>query len=114
MTEPVKLLLMFVNESDTWNNTPLYQALVDRLRQRHLAGATAQSGLLGFGHHSRVHHKGLFGIADDRPITIMAVDEESKIRAVVPELRGMIREGLILLLDAELVGDQSARASGGL
>jgi hypothetical protein len=31
MTEAVKLLLMFVNGSDMWNNTPLYQALVDRL-----------------------------------------------------------------------------------
>lgn len=113
MTEPVKLLLMFVNESDTWNNAPLYRALVDRMRQLHLAGATAHAGILGFGHHTRVHHKGLFGIADDRPITITVVDDESKLRAVLPELRTMIREGLILLLDAELVGDQSVNASGG-
>jgi hypothetical protein len=24
MTEPVKLLLIFVNEADTWNDAPLY------------------------------------------------------------------------------------------
>lgn len=110
MTEPVKLLLMFVNESDMWNNTPLYHALVDRLRHLHLAGATAHTGILGFGHHTRVHHKGLFGIADDRPITITVVDEEKKIRAVLPELRKMIHEGLILLVDAELIADQSPKA----
>src|SRR6267143_1553368 len=110
MNEPVKLLLMFVNESDTRHNVPLYQSIVERLRQLHLAGATAHAGLFGFGHHSRVHHKGLFGIADDRPITIIAVDEESKIRAVLPEMRTMIHEGLILVLDAELVGDQSVKA----
>jgi PII-like signaling protein len=110
MTEPVKLLLMFVNESDRWHNAPLYHAIVDRLRQLHLAGATAQAGILGFGHHTRVHHKGLFGIADDRPVTISVVDEESKIRAVLPELRTMIQEGLILLLDAELVADQPPAA----
>jgi PII-like signaling protein len=106
MNEPVKLLLMFVNESDTWHNAPLHHAIVDRLRQRHLAGATSHAGILGFGHHTRVHHKGLFGIADDRPITITVVDEEAKIRAVVPELRTMIREGLIVLLDAELIADE--------
>lgn len=105
MTEPVKLLLMYVNESDRWHDAPLYQAIVDRLRHLHIAGATAQAGLLGFGHHTRVHHKGLFGIADDRPITITVVDEEARLRAVLPELRGMIHEGLILLLDAELVAD---------
>ena len=112
MTEPVKVLLIFVNESDRWNNTPLYHAIVDLLRQRQLAGATAQAGLLGFGHHSRVHHKGLFGIADDRPITITAVDDEAKIRAVLPELRTIVSEGLILLLDGELVADQSRTAAG--
>jgi len=106
MNEPVKLLLMFVNESDRWNNAPLYQAVIDRLRHLRLAGATAHAGILGFGHHTRVHHKGLFGIADDRPITITVVDEETKVRAVLPELRAMIREGLIVIVDAELVADQ--------
>ncbi len=110
MNEPVKLLLMFVNESDTWNNAPLHHAIVDRLRQLHLAGATAHAGMLGFGHHARVHHKGLFGISDDRPVTITVVDEEAKIRAALPELRAMIREGLLVLLDAELVADQPREA----
>jgi PII-like signaling protein len=110
MTEPVKLLLVFVNESDMWNSTPLYQAIVHRLRQLNLAGATAQMGVLGFGHHMRMHHKGLFGIADDRPVTITAVDHGAKIRAALPELREMVREGLILLLDAELIADQPPQA----
>jgi PII-like signaling protein len=109
MNEPVKLLLIYVNESDRWNDTPLYQAIVDRLRHLHIAGATAQAGIVGFGHHTRVHHKGLFGIADDRPIAITVVDEEARIRAALPELRGMIEEGLILLLDAELVADLSRK-----
>jgi PII-like signaling protein len=105
MIEPVKLLLLFVNETDMWHDQPLYQAIVHRLRQLNIAGATAQTGILGFGHHMRLHHKGLFGISDDRPVTVLAVDQESKLRAVLPELRTMVREGLILLLDAELVAD---------
>lgn len=108
MTEPVKVLLIFVNEVDTHHDVPLYQAIVHRLRQLNLAGATAQTGILGFGHHMRLHHKGLFGVSDDRPVTVIAVDDEAKIRAALPELRGMVREGLILLLDAELVANQSS------
>jgi PII-like signaling protein len=110
MTEPVKLLLIFINETDTWHDAPLYQAIVHRLRQLNLAGATAQAGILGFGHHMRLHHKGLFGVSDDRPVTIIAVDDEGKIRAFLPELRGMVREGLILLLDAELIANQPPEA----
>jgi uncharacterized protein len=70
-----------------------------------VAGATATAGLMGFGHHHRLHHKGLFGIPDDRSITIAAVDEEAKLRAIVPELEAIVREGLMRLVDAELVAD---------
>lgn len=104
MTDGVKVLLVFVNETDTWDNLPLYEALVQRLRRLDVAGATAHVGIMGFGRHHRVHHKGLFGISDDRPVTVMAVDEETKIRTALPELRQMVREGLIVLMNAELVG----------
>jgi hypothetical protein len=97
------MLLVFVNEADNWHNRPLYQAVVERLHQLGIAGATAQAGLMGFGHHMRMHHKGLFGIADDRPITIVSVDEESRLRSVLPDLRVMVHEGLIVMLDAEVV-----------
>jgi uncharacterized protein len=103
VTPRVKMLLVFVNEADTWHNRPLYQAVVERLHQLGIAGATAQAGLMGFGHHMRMHHKGLFGIADDRPITIASVDEESRLRSVLPDLRVMVHEGLIVMLDAEVV-----------
>ena len=103
MTRPTKLLLIFLNESDTWDDGPLYRAVIDRLRQLDVAGATAQTGIVGFGYHRRIHHKGLFGIADDRPVTIAVVEDEAKLRAVIPELQTMVREGVILLLDAERV-----------
>jgi PII-like signaling protein len=109
MTEPVKLLLIFVNEADRWNDTPLYQALVHRLRHLKLAGATAHVGILGVGHHMRLHHKGLFGVSDDRPVTVTAVDDEDKLRGALPELRDMVQEGLILLLDAELVANEPSQ-----
>ena len=105
MNAPLKMLIIFVNETDQWHNRPLYQAIVERLHQLDLAGATAQVGIMGFGHHMRMHHKGLFGIADDRPVTILAVDNEERLRGALGEIRVMVREGLMLLVDAELVAD---------
>ena len=86
-----------------WEDVPLYQALVQRLLHAQLGGATAVAGLTGFGRHHRLHQKRLFAMPDDRPIVVMAVDEEAKIRAVLPSVTGMVREGLVLLLDAEVV-----------
>ena len=105
MNAQVKLLLIFVNEADQFHNRPLYQAIVERLHQLDVAGATATAGIMGFGHHMRMHHKGLFGIADDRPVTIMAVDDEARLRGLFPDIRAMVREGLMVLVDAELIAD---------
>jgi hypothetical protein len=37
------------------------------------------------------------------------VDDEARLRAVFPEIRAMVREGLMVLLDAELIADVQAR-----
>jgi uncharacterized protein len=105
MTPPVKMLIIYVDESDVWGDahTPLYEAIVRRLRQLEIAGATAQTGIMGFGSHQKVHHKRLFGISDDKPVVITAVDNEAKLRRIAPEIRSMVREGLIVLVDAELI-----------
>jgi uncharacterized protein len=103
MDTPIKLLVIFVDETDRWDGLPLYEAIVRRLRQRHIAGATVHIGVMGYGSHLHVHHKGLFGVSDDRPVTISVVDSEPKLRQVLPEIRPMVKEGLVILLDAELL-----------
>jgi PII-like signaling protein len=103
MTPPVKMLLIYVDETDLWETGTLYEAIVRRIRQLGMAGATAQMGVMGFGSHKKVHRKRLFGVSDDKPVMITVVDSEYKIREVLPEIRGMVKEGLVVLLDAEVV-----------
>ena len=103
MTPPVKMLLIYVDETDLWETGTLYEAIVRRLRQLGVSGATVQTGIMGFGSHGKVHHKRLFGISDDKSVVITVVDSEALIRQVLPEIRGMVREGLMVLLDAEVV-----------
>lgn len=103
MTPPVKMLIIYLDETDLWHAQPLYEAIVRRLRQADIAGATVAHGIMGFGSHRKVHHKRLFGISDDKPVTITVVDSESKLREILPEIRGMVAEGLIVLLDAEVI-----------
>jgi len=108
MTQSLKMLMIYLNEVDRIGDQPMYEVLMRRLRTREVAGATMYYGTMGFGHHHRLHHKGLFGITDDRPITITVVDTESKIQALLPEVRSLVPDGLMLLLNAELVGGTPA------
>ena len=103
MKPPIKMLLIYVDETDLWHGQPLFEAIVRRVRQAGLAGATAQHGMMGFGSHQQVHHKHLFGVSDDRPVVVSVVDTETKLREVLPEVRAMVKEGLVVLLDAERV-----------
>ena len=98
-----KMLVIYLDETDMWETGSLYEAIVRRLRQLGIAGATVHHGIMGFGAHMKVHHRRLFGISDDKPIVITVVDNEQKIRTVLPEIRMMVKEGLIVLLDAEVI-----------
>lgn len=111
MNGPMKMLVVFLNEADRLKDEPLFEAVMRRLRHLEIAGATALNGVMGFGLHHRMHHKGLFGISDDKPITVTVVDTAEKIRAVVPEIRALMPKGLMVIVDAEVVPEIDGRAT---
>jgi len=100
-----KMLVVVVGENDRCADVPLYEAITRKLIQLGVPGATVQRGIMGFGrHHKRLHHKQLFGISDDRPVTIFAVQTEESLRTtVVPAIRAMVRHGLMYLIDVEVI-----------
>lgn len=98
-----KMLLILIDETDMWHDLHLYEALVRTLERHGIAGATVLSGIMGFGVHRRIHRKGLFGVADERPVSVMVVEQEAKLREVLPVLLPMVDEGLVTLQDCEVL-----------
>lgn len=103
MTSPSKMLLIFVDETDMSGELPLYEAIMRRLLALNVSGATVNAGVMGFGAHRLIHRKRLFGVADDRSMTIVCVEAEEKLRAILPQIRPMVKEGLVLLVDVEVI-----------
>ena len=105
MEAPVKMMLIFLDETDTWGESrvPLYEAIVEALMQAGISGATVHNGIMGYGSNRQMHRKRLFGVTDERPVTITVIEHEDKLRAVLPKLQGMIREGLVFLVDGEVL-----------
>lgn len=98
-----KLLRIFIGESDKYEGRPLYQAIVERARQRELAGATVLRGYLGFGANSRIHSARIMRLSEDLPMVIEIVDEPERIAAFAAELDGMIGEGLVTMEKVEVI-----------
>ena len=105
-----KLLRIYVGESDTWHGKPLYQAIVERVRQEGMAGATVLRGIEGFGHASRLHTARILRLSEDLPVLIEIVDTEERITSVLPLLDEMIGEGLVTLEAVEILAYRSASA----
>jgi uncharacterized protein len=91
------LLRVFVGEKDRFQHKPLYEAIVLRAREMHLAGATVLRGPMGFGHSSRLHTAKILQPSFDLPIVIEIVDTEAKVTEFLPELDKMMSSGLITL-----------------
>jgi PII-like signaling protein len=95
------LLRIFVGENDRLHHRPLYEAIVMKAREEHLAGATVLRGPLGFGHSSRIHTTKLLEMSNDLSYVVEIVDKDEKIQAFLPLLDTMMIEsagsGLVTL-----------------
>ncbi|MFO1475987.1 MAG: DUF190 domain-containing protein [Verrucomicrobiota bacterium] len=97
------LLRIFIGESDRWEHKPLYEAIVLKARELHLAGATVVRGSMGFGRTSRLHTAKILRLSMDLPLIIEIVDSEENIRAFLPTLDSMMGGGLVTMEKIEVL-----------
>jgi uncharacterized protein len=97
------LLRIFIGESDRWEHKPLYEAIVLKAREMHLAGATVLRGPMGFGKSSRLHTAKILRLSMDLPLVIELVDSEEKIQSFLPVLDRMMGGGLLTLEKVKVI-----------
>lgn len=98
-----KLMRIYLGEDDRWGDRPLHEALVESLRAHDIAGATVYRGILGYGAGRRLHRDRPLGLSHDRPIMLSVVDTEEKLRAYLPLLDSMLKQGLVVLSDVDVI-----------
>src|SRR5215831_9924873 len=101
--EDAVLLRIFIGESDRHRHQPLYQSIVLKAREMHMAGATVLRGPMGFGKSSHLHTAKILRLSMDLPIVIEIVDSEEKINALLPVLDEMMGGGLVTLERAKVM-----------
>lgn len=92
-----RLLRIFIGESDKEDGRPLYEAIVLKAREMHLAGATVLRGAMGFGHSSRLHTAKILRLSADLPLVIEIVDSEEKINEFLRVLDQIMSSGLVTI-----------------
>ena len=105
------LLRIFIGESDKWHGRPLYEAIVFKAKELHLAGATVLRGPMGFGAHSRLHTAKVLRLSEDLPIVIEIVDGKEKIDELLPHIDEMVQEGLVTLERVQVIKYRADKAA---
>ena len=98
-----KIMRILIGENDKWNNKPLHHELVRALRANDIAGVTVYRGILGYGANRRIHKDSTLSLSHDAPILLTIVETEEKLRGVFPVLDQMIKQGLVVLSDVDVI-----------
>ena len=101
-----------IGESDRWEHKPLYEAIVLKAREMHLAGATVLRGPMGFGKSSRLHTAKILRLSMDLPLVIEIVDSEEKIQQFLPVLDPMMQGGLLTMEKVNVIDYRGQQPAG--
>jgi PII-like signaling protein len=96
------LLRVYVKAIEKWHREPLYRAIVEEARRRHLAGASVFPVELGYGSHRRLHDISSEYSSFDIPIVVEIVDAAERVAELVAELQTMVGEGLVVVSQARV------------
>ena len=103
------MLRIIIGEDDQFQGKPLYEAIVLKAREQHMAGATVLRGPMGFGKSSRLHTTKILRLSEDLPLVIEIVDSEDNINRFLPMLDEMMTSGLVTLEKVQVLqyGDKA-------
>ena len=110
MPEEAVLLRILIGESDRWEHKPLYEALVEKVREAGLAGATVLRSPMGFGANSLIHTSKILQLSMDLPVIIEVVDAEEKINSFLPVLDEMLGGGLVTMEKVKVIHYRSGKS----
>ncbi len=107
------LLRIFLGETERWHHQPLYEALVFKAREMHLAGATVLRGPMGYGKTSHMHTAKILRLSFDLPLVIEIVDAEEKINNFLPIVDEMMTSGLVTLEKVRVINYRGKEKANG-
>src|SRR5437667_233416 len=108
LPQDAMLLRIFIGESDRWHHKPLYESIVLKARELHLAGATVLRGPMGFGKSSVLLTAKILRLSMDLPLlSHLFVADDRPVKRVVLFTSGVG----VFQLEGEGAGDTSVQLS---
>ncbi len=97
------LMRIFIGEEDRYNGRPLYEALLELLREEGFSGATVLRAIAGFGEHHICHTQKLLDLSASLPVIIEVIDNMERFDALMPAIDQMMQGGTITFEQVRVV-----------
>ena len=102
-SEEGMLLRIFIGETDRYRGLALYEQIVRKARELHLAGVTVTRGIMGYGADSEIHTAKILRLSEDMPIIIEIIDTESNLHRILPFLDESIEDGFVTMEKVKII-----------
>ncbi len=97
------LMRIYLDESDRWRGTALFDAIVKTLLDSGIDGATVFKGVEGYGGRKLIHSSRVVDGLQSLPVVIEVLDDEERIRRAIPLVEPMIAGGVITLEKVQIM-----------
>lgn len=98
-----KKVTIYLNEDTPFHGGTLYEAILEFLLHKGVAGATATRCMAGFGGHHRMHTPKIELLAEHLPVRVEFVETAEKVEEILPTLYDMVNDGLIEVQDTTVI-----------
>ena len=100
---PAKKLTIYVDETEKHHGKPVYEAVLDILAQRKIAGASVFRGVAGYGSEGKLHTAKILELSTTLPVKIEVVDSEEMINIIMAEITSIVKKGLVEVSDTNVI-----------
>lgn len=97
------MLKIYLSEDSKYKGKCLYHLVVIKLKELGLAGATVTRGIQGYGKGKKLHNAKILDLSSSLPIIIETIDKETNIVKALPIIQSMVKEGIIITLDVDVI-----------
>jgi PII-like signaling protein len=104
-----KLLRIFISLEDKFEGKPLWEYILQLVKENGLAGATVFKAVAGIGSHSELKTFSVWRLSQNLPVVVEIIDREEKIREFLKVVDSIIEEGLVVLEDVEVISYRHRR-----
>jgi len=98
-----KKVTIYLNQDTRAHVEPLWSAILNFLRSRHVAGASLFWADMGFGSHGQMHNPNSEYAGEHRPLRIEFIETAQRVEELLPTLYEMVTDGLIAVQDITVV-----------